>query len=182
LCCFVDFRKAFDTIPRKNLWDRLEEIKVPFYLRDTAIRLYENVISNFNNIKGLLEEINCNIGVKQVCLLSPTLFCIYIDNLEECLEEACCVSPTLTGIVINILLYADDIIVMVRIPHNIGEKLRILKDFFSNMGMIVNTDKTKFMIIKSNKITYDTFVYENNNLAEVNSYKYIGIDIQHKLN
>ena len=27
-------------------------------------------------------------------------------------------------------------------------QLRILKDFFSNMGMIVNTDKTKVMIIK----------------------------------
>jgi hypothetical protein len=50
------------------------------------------------------------------------------------------------------------------------------------MGMIVNTDKTKVMIIKSNKITYDTFVYDNNNLEEVTSYKYLGIDIHHKLN
>jgi hypothetical protein len=48
------------------------------------------------------------------------------------------------------------------------------------MGMTINTDKTKVMIIKSNKITYDTFVYENNNLEEVNSYKYLGINIHHK--
>ena len=32
--------------------------------------------------------------------------------------------------------------------------------------MTVNTDKTKVMIIKSNKITYDNFVYDNNNLEE----------------
>ena len=44
-CCFVDFRKAFDTVPRNNLWNRLEELNVPFELRETAIRLYENVIS-----------------------------------------------------------------------------------------------------------------------------------------
>jgi hypothetical protein len=37
------------------------------------------------------------------------------------------------------------------------------------------------MIIKSNKIPYDT-VYDNNNLEEVTSYKYLGIDIHHKLN
>jgi hypothetical protein len=49
------------------------------------------------------------------------------------------------------------------------------------MGTI-NTDKTKVIIIKSNNITYDTFAYDNNNLDEVNSYKYIGIDIHHKLN
>ena len=48
--------------------------------------------------------------------------------------------------------------------------------------MTVNTDKTKVMIIKSNKIPYDTFVYDNNNLEEVISYKYLGIDIHHKLN
>jgi hypothetical protein len=39
--------------------------------------------------------------------------------------------------------------------------------------MTVNTDNTKVMIIKSNKIPYDTFVYDNNNLEEVTSYKYL---------
>jgi hypothetical protein len=50
------------------------------------------------------------------------------------------------------------------------------------MGMNVNTDKTKVIIIKSNSIPYDTFVYDNNNLEEVFSYKYFGIDTHHKLN
>jgi hypothetical protein len=86
------------------------------------------------------------------------------------------------GIVINLLLYADDIILMARSPHDLENQLRILKDFCSNMGMTLNTDKTKVMIIKSNKIPYDTFAYDNNNLEEVTSYKYLGIDIHHKLN
>jgi hypothetical protein len=38
-CCFVDFRKAFDMVPRKNLWNRLKEIKVPLELRVAAIRI-----------------------------------------------------------------------------------------------------------------------------------------------
>jgi hypothetical protein len=85
------------------------------------------------------------------------------------LEKAGCVDPALTGIVINLLLYADDIVLMERIPHDLENQLRILKDFCSNMGMTVNIDKAKVMIIKSNKITYDTFVYENNHLEEVTS-------------
>jgi hypothetical protein len=97
------------------------------------------------------------------------------------LEKTGFVNPTLTGIVINLLLYAGDIVLMVRSPHDLENQLRILEEFCSNMGMTVNTDKTKVIIIKSNKIPYDTFVYDNN-LEEVTSYKYLGIDIHHKLN
>ena len=50
------------------------------------------------------------------------------------------------------------------------------------MGMTVNTDKTKTMVIKSKKEIYANFVYDNSNLEEVSSYKYLGIDIHHKLN
>jgi hypothetical protein len=181
-CCFVDFRKDFDMVLRKNLWNRLEEIKVFLELRVVAIRMYENIISKFKKTEHWSKEINCNIGVKQGCPLSPTLFGIYIDELEDCLEKAGCASRTLTSIVINIFLYVDDIVLMARNPHDLENQIRILKDFCSNMGMNVNTDKTKVMIIKSNKITYDTFVYDNNNLEEVTSYKYLGIDIHHKLN
>jgi hypothetical protein len=67
------------------------------------------------------------------------------------LEKVGCVGPTLIGMVINLLLYANDIVLMERIPHDLENQLRILKEFFSNMGMNVNTDKTKVMIIKSNK-------------------------------
>ena len=39
LCCFIDFRIFFYTAPGTNLYNRLEEMKVPFELRDVAIRL-----------------------------------------------------------------------------------------------------------------------------------------------
>ena len=38
------------------------------------------------------------------------------------------------------------------------------------------------MIIKFKKVTYANFVYDNRNLEDVSSYKYLGIDIHHKLN
>ena len=49
---FVDFRKAFDTVPRNNLWNILEELKVPFELRVAAIRLYKNVIAKLKRNEG----------------------------------------------------------------------------------------------------------------------------------
>ena len=43
--------------------------------------------------------------------------------------------------------------------------------------MTTNTNKIKVMIIKSKKATYANFVFDNINLEEVSSYKYLGIDI-----
>jgi hypothetical protein len=48
--------------------------------------------------------------------------------------------------------------------------------------MKININKTKVMIIKSKKIICANFVYENNNLEEVTSYKYHKVNLHHKLN
>ena len=69
----MDFRKAFDMVPTNNLWNRLEELKVPFELRATAIRLYENFIAKFKRNEGWSKDIKCNIGVKKGCA-SPLPF------------------------------------------------------------------------------------------------------------
>ena len=73
----------------------------------------------------------------------------------------------LAGIVIILLLYADDIVLLARCPSDLDKQLRLLKDFFSTMGITVNTDKIKIMIIKSKKDTYANFVHDNSNLEEV---------------
>ena len=150
-------------------------------MRVSTIRLYENVIAKFKSNEGWSKDIKCNIRVKKGFPLSTIPFGIYIDKLEGFLEETGCAGMILAGIVLILLLYADDIVLLERCPFYLDKKLILLKDFFSTMGMIVNTDKTKVMIIKS-KNTIANFLYDNSNLEEVSSYKYLGIDIHHKLN
>ena len=79
-CCFVDFRKTFDIIPRTNLWKMMEEIMVLLHLRVVLSRLYENIISKIKATKDWSKEINYNIVMKQGC---PTHFGLYIDRLKE---------------------------------------------------------------------------------------------------
>jgi hypothetical protein len=122
----------------KLTFGRLEELTI------VLIRWYKNVIAKFRNTKGWSEELNCNIGVKQGCPLSPTIFGIYID------EEASCVNPNIAGIII-ILLCANDIVLMVRSPCDLDKQLKNLKEFCSSTVMPINTNKTKVMIIKSKK-------------------------------
>ena len=114
--------------------------------------------------------------------LSPTLFGIYIDKLEECLEPTGCKGTELVDVLIALLLYVDDIVLLTKSHDDLDKQLRILHNYCSKMGMTVNTDKTKVMIIKSKKITHGSFVYNIQCLEQVSSYKYLGIDFPHHLN
>jgi hypothetical protein len=141
--CFIEFRKKIDLVMNTNLWNKLEEIKVLVKLRFVSITLYENVISKSRNTKGCLEEINYNIGVTQGYPLYPTLFGIYINKLDGCSEEEGCIIPTLSGIVIILLIYTYDNVLMERNTYDINKQLKILNNLCPSIGMIVNIDKRR---------------------------------------
>ena len=79
--CFIDASKAFDRVHYGKLFDLLLARKTPAivlrYLLDSYSRQYAYV--KWNN------ELSCPIpimnGVKQGGVLSPILFCIYMDEL-----------------------------------------------------------------------------------------------------
>ena len=58
---------------------------------------------------------------------------------------------------------------MERCHFDIDKKLRILKYLYTYMGIPINTDKKKNMIIKSKNDTYTNLICDNSNLHEVTS-------------
>ena len=105
-------------------------------------------MSLFKSNEGWLKDIKCNTRVKQGFPSSLPYFDIYINNLEGCLDEAGCAGTILAGIVIILLLYADDIVLLARCPSDLDKQLRLLNDFYSTTGMTVNSDKTKVIFLK----------------------------------
>lgn len=54
-CCFVDFEKTFDTMPRIKLWSRMEELDVPIHYSVAVYILYEHVKAKIKTQEGLSE-------------------------------------------------------------------------------------------------------------------------------
>eukprot|EP00249_Psilotum_nudum_P023583 c28929_g2_i1 orf=1058-3163(+) len=109
-CCFVDFEKAFDTVPRHLLWLRLKEVGLPSHLLQAAQELYAQVVGIMKDGTHIIAQVACDIGVKQGCPSSPTLFGIYIDKLEGWLAQKGGGGLKLSHLVLFNLLYADDVI------------------------------------------------------------------------
>ena len=75
---FVDFSKAFDTVDRQTLWKVLEIYGCPERLV-RMIRLFHDGMTGKVSIGGSNSEtFNVNHGVKQGCVLAPTLFTLYL--------------------------------------------------------------------------------------------------------
>ena len=85
------------------------------------------------------------MGVKQGCPLSPTLFGLYVDGLEKHLLNMPDIgAPTLMGVMVPLLLYADDLILMSESAAGLQKQLDALASFCEERQLTVNLSKTNF--------------------------------------
>mgnify|MGYP002775687812 CR=1 FL=1 len=91
---------------------RLEALGVPMEMQRGIYALYESMSGKVQSLKGLLEAMASTIGVKQGCPRSRSLFGLYIDEISHYIERFGGSGACLAGIAIQILLYADDIVLI----------------------------------------------------------------------
>ncbi len=78
---FVDMQKAFDTINRVCLMEKLRNIGVNGYMYNAMKNMYENVSCSVR-VNGLTtERFDVELGVKQGSISSPTIFSIFVNDL-----------------------------------------------------------------------------------------------------
>ena len=87
--CLVDFEKAFDRVNWVKLMEILKRIGVDWRDRRLVTNLYmsQEVCVRVNG--DLSEPGAMGRGVRQVCLMSPLLFSLYVEMMmEEAMEDA----------------------------------------------------------------------------------------------
>ena len=176
--CFIDFSKAFDTIPRDKLLNKLlnHNIKGNFFNTIKNIYCNDKACIKINN-KEVTDTFEINQGVKQGCILSPLLFNIYMSDLPEILDS------DLHEIDPNpdypsCLLWADDILILSENEEGLKKMLKSMEDYCKVNELTLNTDKTKCMIFnKTGRLIRTHFRFNDTKLETVRSYKYLGFVI-----
>src|SRR6185295_15905866 len=77
--CFIDLRKAYDSVNRDLLWRVMREYGVSEKIVRIVNSLYENTRAQVRVNGSLSEFLSLKTGVKQGCVLSPLLFNIFLD-------------------------------------------------------------------------------------------------------
>ena len=76
---FVDFKAAFDTVWRDALWKMLRTIGVHKKVVNIIKNLYSNTEGAVVINNHLTKWFPVKVGVRQGCLLSPTLFNVFLE-------------------------------------------------------------------------------------------------------
>jgi hypothetical protein len=179
--CFVDFTKAYDTIPRDLLWQKLESLGVHGWFLETIKSLYGAVPMAVKSAQGLTETFESVMGVKQGCPLSPTLFGIYVDDFEQELaaHQQGLDLPSFAGRRLPALLYADDLALVSTSARGLQAQLDVLHGYATKWRLTVNIGKTKGVVFRrlKSKVYPLPLVYAGVQIEVVNSFRYLGLDL-----
>ena len=140
-CCFVDYKKAFDTINRSTLWSKMLASGISGKLFDIIKNMYEKAKSSVAlTAEKQSDFFTCNIGVRQGENLSPLLFSIYLHDLQSFISQKCnglkdienlqkeyLHEEIVTFFKLYILLYADDTVILAENPNDLQASLDEMK-------------------------------------------------------
>ena len=178
-CCFVDFRKAFDTVPRDVLWAVLSSIGVGGRFLACLQAMYSKDCAAVKTGEGLSEPFRCHQGVQQGSPLSPALFGIFVDALERLMQgNTGCNVPKLSGHPIPLLLYADDLVLISRTASGLQRLLNTLHQFSTYRRLQVSIKKTEVLVFQQHRpalSSLPTLYYNSKALKKVHQFKYLDL-------
>lgn len=107
--CFIDYSKAFDCVDHERMWNTLRDMGFPEHLIHLLHNLYDNQEAVVRTEFGDTENFGIGKGVRQGCILSPSLFNLYAERvMREAGVEESEAGIMIGGRKLNNLRYADD--------------------------------------------------------------------------
>ena len=184
--CALDISKCFDTISHDILLRKLN-----FYgFGDNVVEWFRSYLCHRGHM------VSCNnkcsnvdyveIGVPQGSVLGPTLFLIYVNDINNNLDSTCC------------NLYADDVLIycsgkeLSDVNSKMQNSLDIMKEWYDNNLLVINSSKSCTMLVTTrqreallnnseNVQSHIDLMLNGDHLNYVENCKYLGVEIDKNL-
>ncbi|KAK3509068.1 hypothetical protein QTP70_020206 [Hemibagrus guttatus] len=166
-CVFVDLEKAYDRVPREELWYCMRRSGVAEKYVRVVQDMYERSRTVVRCAVGQTEEFKVEVGLHQGSALSPFLFAIVMDQLSEEVRQE---SPWT-------MMSANKIVICSESREQVEENLERWRFALERRGMKVSRSKTEYMCVNEREGS-GTVRLQGEEVKKVQEFKYLGSTVQ----
>ena len=170
---FIDFKKAFDRVWHAALWATMKHFNINANLIRMIQNLYDMATGTVYLNNSIGDWFRTTVGVRQGCVLSPTLFNIFLETIITDALNDHEGTVSIGGRNITNLCFADDIDGLAGRGDELADFVERIDKTSTAFGMQTNAEKTKLMTNNTNGFSTDIRV-NGEKLDCVNRFKYLG--------
>ena len=174
--CFVDLKKAFDSVSRDLLLHKITSLGIKGEFFNCLSDMYNKSVAKIKIANLLSPDIKIERGTEQGHPLSPDLFKLFIHDLSSLLKSTGDY-PNLNKMIVSHLLWADDLVLLSLSAKSLQDNMDILFNFCKKMGLEINIKKTNVLTFcpTKRKPLYENFTLGDQVIKHCSKYCYLGI-------
>nr|VZI01508.1 unnamed protein product [Spirometra erinaceieuropaei] len=162
---FVDLTKAFDTVTPEILWKVVKKFGCPERFTQMVRQLHDGMMARVTDNGAVSEAFAVTNGVKQGCMLAPTLFSLLVPAMlmdayrderpgiriayrTDCHllnQRRMHFQSRVSTTTVHELLFADDCALNTTSEEEMQRSMDLFSAAYENFGLVINTEKTAVM-------------------------------------
>ena len=170
---FIDFSQAYDSVWRDGMWELLEKYGVAPKMIRILRNLYEGITACVRIEGENTEAFEVRTGLRQGCILSPTLFNITLDYIMRRAMEGK-EGIKVDGRSLKDAEYADDAALLAETLISVVALTNYLASESEKFGLKLNIPKTKIMAVTRKFGPLPEAIVGNNTIEVVDNFVYLG--------
>jgi hypothetical protein len=143
---YLDVRKAFDTVWHQGLLVKLHQKGIRGSIWHIINKWYTSSTSSVIWDNQQSRSFPCHQGVRQGGVLSPFLYCLFVDELLDILTQSG-YGVSIDGVYCGSPMYADDLALVASSPEELQAMMDIVATYANKWQYQLNANKSSVMVL-----------------------------------